>query len=217
MPDLTDVTLSEPIVRIGICVFMDVLGDPLRYGLAPVGPIVIAPGFTGDAHFDNHTFTTLDPTMISVEGVSHSAGGSGSVTLTLSATLELDSDILNDFADPTKFRGRVVKLWLVRFDENWAVTHARRYYRGVMGHPEILISPSSGDDDAHQVITVTAENYQALLASGSPDRTLLWTPDPADLAAQATIGSKPSAAALGLDYISRNAFNNPDGNYEQYR
>lgn len=195
----TDNQLSAPVVTVGLCAFLDIKDDPLRYALAPFGPLVTIGQLTGapDGDFDGQTFETLDPRFISVSPVAHEEGGVGSVEFTLSGTLELDSDILNGLADPAKFRGRVARMWLVLIDPaSSALIAARSYYRGYMTQVAVTSTPPDADGHAMQTVKVTTENYLALLG-GAPARTLMWTPDPDDHAPAATIGSWGASAALG--------------------
>lgn len=194
----TDAVLSTQVVRVGVCAYLDVAGDPLRFALAPaavttpVGLLSILPA--EDADFDGQTFDVIDPAIMEVSPVKHALGGVEAVTFTVSGTLELDSGLMTRLSDPTMFRGRVAKLWMVRFDDNWAPTHARPYYAGYMAVPAFHVAPDQ------QIIQVVAENYLTLLGSGAPSRSLLWTPDPNDHAGDATVGATGAGSALGPQY-----------------
>lgn len=195
----TDAQLSGPVVRIGIAAYLDVAGDPLRYALAPA-PVITPPTSLlddPDPDFDGRTFTTLDPRFVSVTPVTHGPGGAEAVSFTVAGTLALDSGLMTAFSDPSKFRGRTAKLWLVLFGADLLPVAARPYYSGVMAVPQFRMA---GDE---QTITVVAESHLAIIGSGSPSRTLLSQKlyDSGDESAAATLGTAGSTDALGIyDY-----------------
>jgi hypothetical protein len=185
--------LAVDVPRVFLCAYLDIAGDPVRAALAPMS--IVTPGTsilsTADADFDNQTFTALDPTMVSVTPVTHGAGGMEAVEFRVSGTLADDADYLTALSNPALFRGRTAKLWMGVFDANWQPIAARPYAVGYMTTPKFLIAPDE------QVITIVSENYMALVASGAPSRTLLWTPDPDDRAADATTGAVNSTGGFG--------------------
>jgi len=193
----TDSQLSAAVPRVFLCAFLDLDGDPVRAALAPMS--LAMPGTSilsiADAAFDGQTFTAVDPTMVSVTPVTHGPGGMEAVSFRVSGTLALDSAYLTALSDPSKFRGRVAKLWLGVFDANWQPVAARPYAVGYMTTPRFLLAPDE------QAITIECENYMALVGSGAPSRTLLWTPDPDDHAAAATTGAANSVDSFGPGII----------------
>lgn len=201
MPDFTNNLLSQPAVRVGICAYLDIVDDPLRYALAraqiraPQASILDTP----DADFDNWTFDILDPRMISLSPIGDSLDRSEKVVFTLSSTLQFDSDIMTALSDPARFRGRIVKIWLVRFGDNWQPTHARRVKTCYMSTVHFSMGASQ------QVIQLSAESWEAFISSGAPSRSLLSQQlyDPGDLSAEATIGASNSHDALGLPASGR--------------
>ena len=198
----TDAQLSAPAPRVGVCIYMDIDGLPMRFALAMVP--VIAPATTilpvSDPEFDGQTFTTADPRILSVSPVRHGPGGAEALEVTASGTLGLDADLMTAFSNPARFWGRVVRLWLVVFDDNWQPVAARPHYTGYMSTPAFDLQPPDDQGNAQQVIRVRGENYLDLLGGDPPSRTLLWSPDPDDRAAAATTGAAGASAALGIIY-----------------
>lgn len=203
MPGLTDAILSERHVRVAIAAFMDIAGDPLRYAISPA-PLILPPTSIlddPDPDFDGQHFETISqPGMIDISAVTHGDGGAESVTFTLSGALEIDSPLMNELSDPSKFWGRQVKMWLIRLDENYQPTHARPHYVGYMSVPSYYFQPGSDGEPAQQTIQMATENYLALIGSGAPARSLMSSPDPDDMAASASAGSTGTAVALGITY-----------------
>ena len=200
MPAISDAILSEPVVRVAICAFLDIADDPLRHALSPVGPLLMPSSSIlarSDPNFDGQVFTTLDPRMVSISAVEHGPGGAEAVEFTVSGTLGMDADMMTALSDPARFRGRLAQLWLVRLGAAWQPTHARAHYTGYMSTPSFQLDPPNEDGEARQTTTLRAENYLALIGGGAPARTQMWSPDPDDRAAAATVGASGATAALG--------------------
>jgi hypothetical protein len=193
MPAPSDAQLSASAPRVFICAYLDILDDPVWAALAPLS--VVTPASTilpaPDPDFDNRTFTALDPRFVSVTPVVHGPGGMEAVEYRIAGTLAADSAYLTALSNPARFRGRPAKLWLGVFNDSWQPVAARPFSVGYMTTPKFVIAPDE------QAISIISENYMALIGSGAPSRTLLWSPDPADQAAAATTGAVNSTAALG--------------------
>jgi len=100
--------------------------------------------------------------VIDVGPVNHADGGSDTVTIELSGIITIDTDLLNEIGDVSKWRGRVVRLWFQIYDENNAAQGAIvPYYTGYMSAVEIEPSPE------RQVIRLKVENYLATLNHAS--------------------------------------------------
>lgn len=192
----TDLQLSAEVVRVALCVYLDLLDEPLRYCLSPVTPLVM-PGTSlldvPDPDFDGQSFTALDPRFISMSSIQNGPGGTERVDFTVSGDLDLDSDVMTALSNPARFRGRVAKVWTVLLNDAYQPIAADPDYVGFMAVPSYGLAPSSAQ------ITLSAENYLSLSSGGAPSRTLLsaTTYDAADFSAAATLG-KPDGQALGF-------------------
>ena len=191
----TDLQLSQPVVRVALCAYLDLLDEPLRYCMAPVGELTM-PGASlldlPDPDFDGQTFTALDPRFISVSPIRNGPGGTERVEFAVSGDIDLDLAVMNALSNPARFRGRVAKVWTVLLSPAYQPIAADPEYVGFMSVPSYAVGASASR------ITVAAENYLALSAGGAPARTLLSQQlyDPNDLSAQATLG-KSDGGALG--------------------
>jgi hypothetical protein len=195
----TDLQLSQPVVRIALCAYLDLQGEPLRYALSPVASLTM-PGSTlldiADPDFDGQTFTALDPRFISVSPIRSGPGGSERVEFTVSGDLDLDTGVIAALSDPVRFRGRVAKVWLVLLNDAFAPIAADVGYVGFMAVPNYALAAAASR------ITIIAENYLALSAGGAPARTLLSQSlyDPADQSAAATLGKGDGGGLGGVPY-----------------
>lgn len=207
----TDAALSAPVVRVALCCFMDIGGDPFYYALAPAPLTMPAVSLLTepDPDFDGKTFTTVDPRLISVPPVSHGPAGVEAVDFVLSGTLEMDAAILTVMSNKALFGGRVTKLWLVCLDDAFLPVAARQYYAGYMSVPSFSLEPPDENGVSRQTVTIKSENYLALIGGGAPSRTLLSTPDPGDHAADATTGALGAGAALGVVHGGMGAAREP--------
>lgn len=198
MADPTDGMLTTAGTRLALCAFLDIDGDQIFAALSPVAVVTHASSIlpASDPDFDNRTFTTLDPRFVRVSRVEHGPGGAEAVAFTVSGSLEMDSDLMTALSDPSKFRGRTAKIWIVHLDANWQPDAARNIYTGVMAVPGFAM----GADE--QTITVVAENYLTLIGSGAPSRTLLSQKDydAGDDSAAATLATASSGNALGPNF-----------------
>ena len=194
----TDTMLTTAGTRLALCAFLDIAGDPVRAAFSPVA--IATPGISvlpaADPDFDGQTFTTLDPRFVRVSTVEHGPGGAEAVAFTVSGSLEMDSDLMTALSDPSRFRGRTAKIWIVHLDANWQPDAARNIYTGVMAVPAFAM----GADE--QTITIVAENYLTLIGSGAPSRTLLSQKDydAGDDSAAATLATASSGNALGPSF-----------------
>lgn len=196
---LTDAALSQPYVRAFMLAYLDIAGDPLRAVLAPHS-IRVPAGMTGDDDIDGHLFDALDPRLVDVGPVEHGEGGTEQLTVSLSGTIALDSDLLNLLADPANFRGREAKLFIGLLSGATPV-EMRGHYAGYMSVPVI-----EGEADS-QTISLAIENYLDLFTGGRPARTLLSQRayDPDDASGDATAGAANAQAVHGGGGIAQNS------------
>jgi hypothetical protein len=190
----TDLQLSASVVSVAIVAFLDIDGEALRYALSPCSLVMPASTIlpAANAAFDGQTFTALDPRFISMSPIQHAEGGAQRVDFTVAGTLEFDSDLLTALSDPSRFRGRTASVWVVLLDAAYQPIAAKQKYLGYMAVPSFGLSPDQ------QSITITTENYLALVGGGAPSRTLLSQKlyDAADNSANVTAG-KSDGSSLG--------------------
>jgi hypothetical protein len=184
--DATAVTaLDQPVIRAADFVFLDFLGDPLR--ATTFGADVTVSG-SGDSELDG-TYSSVSATVLSLGEIGQKEGGSETMVVELSGILSIDSALLAEIADTSKWRGRPIRRWKRLYDESNAALGAfAPIYTGYMVSVEIVPSPES------QSIRLHCENYLALLSQAS-NRSYLGQKDydPADTSAQATIGAANGA------------------------
>ena len=170
--------------------FLDLAGEPIRVTDAPYSMTFTG---TGDEDLDGHTFTALDPSVVSVGKVRAKEGGADTVTLTLSGLAGIDDEVMTQIGDKAAWAGRDARLWKAMLDP---VTFGRIgaiwcYHTGYMSVPKIT------GDRSSQVIALDVESYLGFFAQAS-QRTYLDQAsfDPGDLSAELAIaiansGGKP--------------------------
>lgn len=182
--------LANPVVAPAFYIFIDYVGDPVRvttYGAD------VAFAATGDADLDGFTFSSVDPTVLSVGDVSNSEGGSDTVTISLSGIVGVDTALLTAIGNTASWRGRTCRLWLQIYDETGASQGAiAPYYTGYMSSIDIMPTPES------QTIQLKVENYLALLAQPS-NRTYMSQKefDSTDTSGSATLAAATGAQSAG--------------------
>jgi hypothetical protein len=181
--------LNASVIRAADFLFLDILGDPIR--VTTFGGGVVVAG-SGDPELDG-TYSGVSSKILDVGEVEQEEGGSGSLVVTLSGILSLDSALLAEIGDRSKWQGRVIRRWKRLFDENDASIGAFvPTYTGYMVSVEIIPSPKT------QTIRLTCENYRVLL-SGPSGRSYLRQQDfdAADTSAAASMGAANRARAVG--------------------
>lgn len=144
---------------------------------------------SGDAELDG-TYPAFGGQLLDVGDVSNSDSGSDTLTLRLSGITSIDSDLINDIGDRTKWQGRIFRIWFRCYDESGVTPQGAivPLYTGYMSTVRIIGEPEM------QAIEVGIENWLAAFSQAS-NRSYLNQKDydAADTSAQATI-----AAANGL-------------------
>lgn len=161
LPDATAGTqLTKATFQVAWLAWLDFDGDPVRACTAP-RTIIFGTG-TGDSDLDGQTFTSVDPTMVSVTDVKNAEGGADTVSFTMSGITGPDTDLLNMIGNPALWRGRTARLWALIYDETgvqkgaaWAV------YTGRMSAVQIVGDPSG------QTVKVDVESYLASFKKAS--------------------------------------------------
>jgi hypothetical protein len=187
MDNTAKAALEGSVIAPAFFIFLDIEDDPIR--ITTFGANVTVTG-NADAEL-NGTYIAVDHRVLDISSVSHSDGGSDTVTVDLSGLVTIDSQLLSDIGDQSKWRGRPIRLWFRLHDEANAPQGAFvPYYTGFASAVEIHPSPKS------QVIRLKVENYLAAFNQAS-NRSYLNQKDydPSDTSASASIaaanGAKP--------------------------
>jgi hypothetical protein len=139
-------------------IFMDFVGDPVRCNDAGFNIDISG---QADANL-NGTYLGVTAKIAELSPIRVGAGGSDTVTAKLSGIKGLDDDTLNLIGDQTKWKGRLVQVWRIVWDQNNAAQGSyQHYYTGYMTDCFI-----GGDVDS-QFIEVSIENYLAAYVSPS--------------------------------------------------
>jgi hypothetical protein len=183
---LPDSTASAQLARgtiapIWLC-FLDFSGDTVRVTTA--GASITITG-SGDSDLDGHTFSAVDPSLVTVGDVKNAEGGSDTLSFTLSGIVGPDSDLLDTIGNTALWRGRAARLWAIICDENGVQQGAIwPFYTGRMSAMQIMGEPAS------QTVKLDVESYLASLKQAS-GRTYLDQAafDPLDNTAALKIGA----------------------------
>jgi hypothetical protein len=171
-------------------IYLDIAGDPLR--VTTFGQDVPFAS-TGDADLDGHTFTAFGGSLLDVSDVSNSESGSDTLQITLSGIVGLDTSLLNDIGDKTKWQGRTARIWFQLYDETGVTAQGGivQHYTGYMSSVSFNARPEE------QTLTLSVENYLAYMAQAS-NRSYLRQKDydPADTAQRNDVRCKWAPAQL---------------------
>ena len=182
LPDTTaSAALGGMVIKPVHLVWLDIDGAVLR---ANDSGRDITPSGTGVAELDGHTFTGISASFVDLSAVGYSAGGSKSVTATLSGIPGLDDATLALIDDPTAWQGRDAIVWQII--RNAANVQQGGYRQWAGGWIESL--SHGGAPGEGLTISVTIEGYLASLSQAS-NRSYLDQEryDAGDLSAQAAI------------------------------
>lgn len=194
--DATALTaLGQTVVQPAYFMWLDFVGGAVRVTNWGAGDIVIAA--SGDSELDG-TYEAQDPTLLEVGDVSNQAGGSETLTISLSGIVGVDTSVLTIIGDRTKWYRRTVRLWMRVYDEtNTQQGAIIPFYTGYMIDVRFVPKPET------QTIEVECENYLSIMRDAS-HRTYLDQAlfDAADESAKAAVGSASGAgtgpgAAIG--------------------
>lgn len=159
-------------------IFMDFVADPVRCNDSGMNITI-----TGQADPDlNGTYDGVTGKFAELSPIRVGAGGSDTVTAKLSGIKTLDDATLDLIGDESKWKGRLVKVWRIVWNQdNVAQGAYEHFYTGYM--VDCLIG---GGTDG-QFIEVTIESYLAAYVQPS-HRTYNQRPfDPNDASFEATI------------------------------
>lgn len=164
-------------------IFLDIQGDPLRI---TTGGANVTFSSTGDSDLDGNTFVAFGGKLIDVGDVSNSDSGSGPTEIKLSGIVSMDTALVNEIGDKTKWQGRLVRIWFQLYDAAGVTKQGAivSYKTGYMSKVSIAAAPDG------QTITLVIENYLSFTTQPS-NRSYLNQKDydSADTSAAATIAS----------------------------
>jgi hypothetical protein len=165
--------------------YLDFDGDPLYASTLPQS---YTPSGTGDPDLDGKTYLSLPSELVQVSPIAHSENGSEAVELVLSGLPTANQDLLDIIADPTKWRGRLVRVWKGVTNGSFAPSVLAHEHTGYM-----MAISLSGDADG-QTIRLATENY--LSAFSTPRRRTYQ--DQAEHDATDNSAARIRAAANGI-------------------
>jgi hypothetical protein len=186
--------------------FLDILGDPIRVTTAPYA---LAFTGTGDADLDGHTFSAIDPSLISVSQITMKEGGAETVTVTLSGLIGVDGTLLNQIGNKANWQGRVARLWRMQWNEDLSQAGGVwPFFTAYMTVPKIV------GDQSSQTIQLDIESYLSFITAAS-NRSYLTQRDfdPDDLSADASIACANGTTAAGAPAP---IYTGPNYRYQQY-
>ena len=103
LPDGTAIAaLSGEVIKPVFYAFLDIDGGQVRCNTSGAD---VTPTGTGDADLDTHAFTGISGAFIDIGEVAYRAGGSESVTATLSGIPSVDDATIALLADPASGAG----------------------------------------------------------------------------------------------------------------
>lgn len=189
MPDLDSTALAAVNSHHAVAwfIYLDIDGDPLR--VTTFGKSVLFAS-TGDTDLDGNTFIAFGGPLIEVGDVTDNQNGSDTLLVTLSGIVDMDTTLLNDIGDRSKWQGRLCRIWFRLYDPTGVSPLGAicSYYTGYMSSVSLRAAPEG------QTIALSVEKYLAFYSRAS-NRSYLNQKDydSADVSAAATI-----AAANGL-------------------
>ena len=155
MPDLDSTAQAavETTFAPGWFIFLDVDGDPIR--VTNVGVDVTFTS-TGDADLDGFTFVSFGGQNLSVGDIGNSDSGSDTLQVALSGILGLDTTLLNDIGDRTKWQGRTARIWMNVYNESGDTPQGAicPFYTGYMSRVGLVSSPGGDGQNGTQAINL---------------------------------------------------------------
>lgn len=163
-------------------VYLDIVGDPLRFTTGPADTVVSG---SGDSELDG-TYVAWAGKFLHIGEVNNSDNGSDALALSLSGIVSIDTALMNEIGDKSKWQGRTCRIWFRLYDETGATAQGAivPYYTGYMSSVLFDMAPEE------QRIQLSAENWLAAFNAAS-NRSYLNQKDydSADTSAAATIAA----------------------------
>lgn len=151
MDSTAKTALENVIVTPAFFIFIDIVGDPIR--VTTYGSDVTIAG-SGDSELDG-TYVAANSQILKVGEVTQSDNGSDTLTVELSAILGIDTTLMNEIGDKTKWQGRPVRLWFRLYDETGTTAQGGYvpYYTGYASAVDVNFAPED------QAFRLKVENY----------------------------------------------------------
>jgi hypothetical protein len=182
VPDLdaTAVTATQTGFAAAYYLFLDINGDPLR--VTTYGTDVTFSA-TGDSDLDG-TYNAFGGQLLDFGPISNSESGSDTFSITLSGIVSMDTTLINEMGDKSKWQGRLCRVWMQLYDPTGA-TEQGAIVPLKLGY---MSSVSVGGRPGDQSITLSVESWLAAFNQAS-NRSYLNQADydASDTSAQATI------------------------------
>lgn len=152
-----DSTAAAALAGTGIApayfIFLDIVGDPLRFTTYGVDTVISG---SGDSELDG-TYPAFGGPLIDISDISNSENGSDSLTVSLSGIVSMDTTLLNEIGDKSKWQGRLCRLWCRIYDESGVNPQGAIFslYTGYMSSVRVGAEPKG------QTIQLSVENWLA--------------------------------------------------------
>ncbi len=163
-------------------IFLDIVGDPLRFTTFGADTTVTG---SGDSELDG-SYPAFGGQLIDIGDVSNSDSGSETMAITLSGIVTIDTILLNEIGDKSKWQGRTCRIWCRLYDETGVTAQGAIFplYTGYASSVKIVAAPDQ------QIIQMSVENWRAAFNQPS-NRTYMGQKDydSADTSAQATLAA----------------------------
>lgn len=149
---------NNQVIRPVRFVFMDFLGDPIRCNDSNMDLTV-----SGQASPDlNGTYLGVNTRFANMSEIQVGEGGSQPVSVWLSGIKTLDDATLDLLGDETKWKGRLVRVWRIVWDQ--AGTGQGNYQHLYTGY---MVNALLKGSRSEQMIEITIESYLAAFSQPS--------------------------------------------------
>lgn len=190
---------------------LDLADEPLRF--TTFGQDTVISG-SGDSELDG-TYPAFGGQLINIGDVSNSDSGSDTLTVSLSGIQSIDTELLADIGDRTKWQGRLCRIWFRLYDESGVTPQGAivPLYTGYMSSVRLISEPEQ------QIIELSVENWLAAFNQPSNRSYLNQSDyDSNDTSAQATLAAsngtrRDTGAAPGSSSALITPSNIPPGTY----
>lgn len=182
-PDATaKAALAGPAFAAAYYFRLDVDTPPLRFTNFIADTVISG---SGDSELDG-TYAAWGGQLLEVGDIANSDSGSDTLTVRLSGIVSIDTELLNDIGDKTKWQGKLCRIWCRLYDETGVTPQGAIFalYTGYMSSVRIIAAPEE------QAIELSIENWRAAFNQAS-NRNYLGQKDydSADTSAAATIAA----------------------------
>jgi hypothetical protein len=172
LPSVVEDALDETAVPWHLLIWADFDGDPI-YWTSEVYDRTFGASETGDSYLDGKTFKAStrpsdpqDALIVGLGDIEQGAGGSDTLTITLSGQILGDTDVLNIVGDRTKWAERRLCIWWFIRDDDGSIIGGipDLYYKGRF----VAVDDACAPDNSSLVVSI--ETYRAVLTGVSGRR-----------------------------------------------